>query len=75
MKLLVNDLYDLPKACQEALDLTLTCPDAELIIQKTTNPGIKARLQHMRKDRVLDFEVDPYTDIDATDLAFSLKNL
>ncbi|KAM0963508.1 hypothetical protein FF2_022362 [Malus domestica] len=24
-----NDLYGLPKACQEALDLALTCPNAE----------------------------------------------
>ncbi|KAM1529735.1 hypothetical protein ACFX1Z_018907 [Malus domestica] len=24
-----NDLYGLPKACQEALNLALTCPDAE----------------------------------------------
>ncbi|KAM2893541.1 hypothetical protein FF1_008886 [Malus domestica] len=27
-----NDLYGLLKACQEALDLALTCPDAEQII-------------------------------------------
>ncbi|KAM1093345.1 hypothetical protein ACFX2B_008355 [Malus domestica] len=27
-----NDLYGLPKACQEALDLALTCPNAEQII-------------------------------------------
>ncbi|KAM2983339.1 hypothetical protein FF2_009283 [Malus domestica] len=24
-----NDFYGLPKACQEALDLALTCPNAE----------------------------------------------
>ncbi|KAM2088780.1 hypothetical protein ACFX1T_032814 [Malus domestica] len=38
-----NDLYELPKACQETLDLALTCPDAEQIIQKTTDPAMKAR--------------------------------
>ncbi|KAM1898341.1 hypothetical protein ACFX14_032707 [Malus domestica] len=27
-----NDLYELPKACQETLDMALTCPDAEQII-------------------------------------------
>ncbi|KAM2441554.1 hypothetical protein PS1_022743 [Malus domestica] len=42
-KYFANDLYGLPKACQEALDLALTCPDAEQIIQKTTDPGMKAR--------------------------------
>ncbi|KAM1513248.1 hypothetical protein ACFX1Z_024700 [Malus domestica] len=44
-----NNLYGLPKACQEALDLALTCPDAEQIIQKTTNPTMKARFQHIRE--------------------------
>ncbi|KAM2325981.1 hypothetical protein ACFX1X_025262 [Malus domestica] len=29
-----KDLYGLPKACQKALNLALTCPDAEQIIQK-----------------------------------------
>ncbi|KAB2606589.1 short-chain dehydrogenase TIC 32 [Pyrus ussuriensis x Pyrus communis] len=43
-----NDLYGLPKACQEAFDLALTCPDVEQIIQKTTDPAIKARFQHIR---------------------------
>ncbi|KAM1912327.1 hypothetical protein ACFX14_000407 [Malus domestica] len=42
-KYFANDLYGLPKACQEALDLALTCPDAEQIIQKTTDPAINAR--------------------------------
>ena len=28
----VNDLYGLPKACQDTIDLVLTCPDAERII-------------------------------------------
>ncbi|KAM2277153.1 hypothetical protein ACFXTI_035487 [Malus domestica] len=41
-KYFANDLYGLPKACQEALDLALTCPDTEQIIQKTTNPAMKA---------------------------------
>ncbi|KAM1094642.1 hypothetical protein ACFX13_009748 [Malus domestica] len=27
-----DDLYDLPKTCQEAFDLVLTCPDVEQII-------------------------------------------
>ncbi|KAM2404825.1 hypothetical protein ACFXTH_032108 [Malus domestica] len=27
-----NDLYGLPKACQDIIDLVLTCPDAERII-------------------------------------------
>ncbi|KAM2867802.1 hypothetical protein COP2_023677 [Malus domestica] len=70
-----NDLYGLPKACQEALDLALTCLDAEQIIQKTTNPAMKARFQHVRKARVLSFEVDPYTDIDMAELPFSLEDL
>ncbi|KAM1172880.1 hypothetical protein ACFX2G_023415 [Malus domestica] len=38
-----NDLYGLPKTYQEALDLALTCPDAEQIIQKTIDPTMKAR--------------------------------
>ncbi|KAM1067453.1 hypothetical protein ACFX1Q_023541 [Malus domestica] len=42
-KFSANDLYGLPKACQEALDLALTCPDAEQIIQKTTDPTMKAK--------------------------------
>ncbi|KAM1084629.1 hypothetical protein ACFX19_023310 [Malus domestica] len=70
-----NDLYGLPKACQEALDLALTCPDAEQIIQKTTYSAMKARFQHIREPRVLGFEVDLYTDIDTAELLFSLDDL
>ncbi|KAM1510274.1 hypothetical protein ACFX10_019344 [Malus domestica] len=70
-----NDLYGLPKACQEALDLALTCPDAEQIIQKTTDLAMKAKFQHIREAKVLGFEVDPYTDIDTTELPFSLEDL
>ncbi|KAM2620250.1 hypothetical protein TB1_036299 [Malus domestica] len=70
-----NDLYGLPKACQDTIDLVLTCPDAERIIQKTSDPGLKARFQHIREARVLGFEVDPYTDIDTADLPFSLEDL
>ncbi|KAM2674252.1 hypothetical protein EV2_015469 [Malus domestica] len=70
-----NDLYGLPKACQDTIDLVLTCPDAEQIIQKTSDPGLKARFQHIREARVLGFEVDPYTDIDAADLPFSMDDL
>ena len=70
-----NDLYGLPKECQKALDLALTCPDAEQIIQKTTDPAMKARFQHIREARVLGFEVDPYTDIPIAELPFSLEDL
>ncbi|KAM1179154.1 hypothetical protein ACFX2G_018760 [Malus domestica] len=70
-----NDLYGLPKACQDTIDLVLTCPDVERIIQKTSDPGLKARFQHIREARVLGFEVDPYTDIDAADLPFSMEDL
>ncbi|KAM1885660.1 hypothetical protein ACFX14_038320 [Malus domestica] len=70
-----NDLYGLPKACQDTIDLVLICPDAERIIQKTSDPGLKARFQHIREARVLGFEVDPYTDIDAADLPFSMEDL
>ncbi|KAM2271824.1 hypothetical protein ACFXTI_039092 [Malus domestica] len=70
-----NDLYGLPKACQDTIDLVLTCPDAERIIQKTSDPGLKAKFQHIREARVLGFEVDPYTDINAADLPFSLEDL
>ncbi|XP_068344173.1 uncharacterized protein [Pyrus communis] len=70
-----NDLYGLPKACQEALDVALTYPDAEQIIQKTTDPAIKAKFQHIREARALGFEVDPYTDIDTAELLFSLEDL
>ncbi|KAM2380721.1 hypothetical protein ACFX1X_041847 [Malus domestica] len=38
-----NDLYGLPKACQYTIDLVLTFPDAERIIQKTSDPGLKAK--------------------------------
>ncbi|KAM2064635.1 hypothetical protein EV2_028544 [Malus domestica] len=70
-----NDLYGLPKACQDTIDLVLTCPDAERIIQKTSDPGLKDRFQHIREARVLSFEVDLYTDIDAAYLPFSLEDL
>ena len=70
-----NDLYGLPKACQDTIDLVLTCPDAERIIQKTSDPGLKAGFQHIREARVLGFEVDPYTDIDAADFPFSMDDL
>ncbi|KAM1147169.1 hypothetical protein ACFX2I_038859 [Malus domestica] len=70
-----NNLYGLPKACQDTIDLVQTCPDAEQIIQNTSDPGLKARFQHIREDRVLGFEVDPYTDIDAADLPFSIEDL
>ncbi|KAM0971011.1 hypothetical protein ACFX2A_019304 [Malus domestica] len=36
---------------------------------------MKARFQHIREARVLGFEVDPYTDIDTTELPFSLDDL
>ncbi|KAM1216865.1 hypothetical protein ACFX2J_013097 [Malus domestica] len=42
-----NDLYGLPKACQDTIDLVLTNPDAERIIQKTSDLGLKARFQHI----------------------------
>ncbi|KAM1966180.1 hypothetical protein ACFX15_046431 [Malus domestica] len=70
-----NDLYGLPKACQDTIDLVLTCPDVEQIIQNTSDPGLKARFQHIREARVLSFEVDPYNDIDAVDLYFSSEDL
>ncbi|KAM1757612.1 hypothetical protein ACFX11_006849 [Malus domestica] len=70
-----NDLYSLPKACQDTIDLILTCLDAERIVQKTLDPGLKARFQHIREARVLGFEVDPYTDIDAADLHFLMEDL
>ncbi|KAB2635983.1 beta-glucosidase 24-like [Pyrus ussuriensis x Pyrus communis] len=54
-----NDLYDLPKTCQEALDLALTYPDAEQIIQKTTNLTMKARFQRIQEARILGFEHVP----------------
>ncbi|KAM2068863.1 hypothetical protein ACFX16_000443 [Malus domestica] len=68
-----NDLYGLPKTCQESLDLALTYPDAKQIIQNTTDPGTKARFQHIHEARVLSFEVNPYTNIDDADLHFSLE--
>ncbi|KAM1452954.1 hypothetical protein ACFXTO_002628 [Malus domestica] len=70
-----NDLYGLSKACQDTIDLVLNCPDAERIIQKTSDLGLKARFQHIREARVLGFKVDPYTDIDAADLHFSMEDL
>ena len=48
-----NDLYGLPKACQDTIDLVRTCPDAERIIQKNSDLGLKARFQHIREARVL----------------------
>ena len=70
-----NDLYGLPKACQDTIDLVLTCPDAERIIQANSDPGMKARFQHIREARVLGFSVEPYTDIDSSELPFSLEDL
>ena len=70
-----NDLYGLPKACQDTIDLVLTCPDAERIIQKNSDLGLKARFQHIREARVLGFSVDPYTDINPGKLPFSLEDL
>ncbi|KAM1233695.1 hypothetical protein ACFX2J_003375 [Malus domestica] len=37
--------------------------------------GLKARFRHIREARILGFEIDPYTDIDATDLPFSMEDL
>ena len=65
-----NDLYGLPKACQDTIDLVLTCLDAERIIQKDSDLGLKARFQHIREARVLGFGVYPYTDIDPGELRF-----
>ncbi|KAM1340099.1 hypothetical protein ACFX2H_038543 [Malus domestica] len=70
-----NDLYGLSKACQDTIDLVLTCLDAERIIQKTSDLELKARFQHIREARVFGFEVDLYTDIDAADLSFSMEDL
>ena len=53
----------------------LTCPDAERIIQKNSDTGLKARFQHIHEARVLGFDVDPYIDIDAAELPFSLEDL
>ena len=71
----MKDLYGLQKVCQKALDLVLTCPDAKLIIQTTTDSGMKARFQHIRDALVLGFEVDTYTDINTADFPFSLDDL
>ena len=70
-----NDLYGLPKACQDTIDLVLTCPDAERIIQKNSDLGLKARFQYIREARVLGFTVDPFTDINPGELPFSLEDL
>lgn len=70
-----NDLYDLPRAYQESIDLALTSLDAEQIIQKWSNLGMKARFQHIRKASVLDFNMDLYTDLNPTDFPFSLDEL
>ena len=63
-----NDLYGLPKACQDTINLVLTCPDVERIIQKTSDLGLKTRFQHLREARVLGFDVDPYINIDVVEL-------
>ena len=55
--------------------MALTSSDAEQIIQKTTDLAMKARFQHIRKARVLGFEVDPYTNINPVELPFSLEDL
>ncbi|KAM1733568.1 hypothetical protein ACFX14_018966 [Malus domestica] len=70
-----NDLYGLQKACQESLDLALTCPDVEHIIQKWSDLGMKTRFQHIGKARVLGFEVGPDTDIDIANLPFSFEDV
>ncbi|KAM2936424.1 hypothetical protein COP2_034026 [Malus domestica] len=36
---------------------------------------MKARFKHIREAQVLSFEVEPYTDIDITELHFFLKDL
>ncbi|KAM2089188.1 hypothetical protein ACFX1T_033174 [Malus domestica] len=36
---------------------------------------MKARFQHIREARVLSFEVEPYTNIDITELPFFLEDL
>ncbi|KAM2056776.1 hypothetical protein EV2_030149 [Malus domestica] len=36
---------------------------------------MKARFQYIQEARVLSFEVNPYTDIDTTELPFSLEDL
>ncbi|KAB2602688.1 hypothetical protein D8674_003693 [Pyrus ussuriensis x Pyrus communis] len=42
-----NDLYSLQRACQDTLDLVLACLDVMRIIQKTLDPRMKARYQHI----------------------------
>lgn len=70
-----NDLYDLPKACQKSFDLALTGPQDKQIIQKWSDLGMKAKFQHIREASVLGFDVNPYTNLDPTDLSFSLNDL
>ncbi|MBT0984652.1 hypothetical protein KJ032_26875, partial [Salmonella enterica subsp. enterica serovar Typhimurium] len=62
-------------ACQDTIDLVQVCPDAERIIQKTSDPGLKARFQHIREARLFGFEVDPYIDMEAAELPFSMEDL
>ena len=47
----------------------------ERIIQKNSDLGLKARFQHIREARVLGFTVDPFTDINPSELPFSLEDL
>ncbi|KAM0989207.1 hypothetical protein ACFX2A_013291 [Malus domestica] len=69
-KYLSNDLYSLPKACQESLDLALTRPNTKQIIQKWFDLGMKARFQHIHETNVLDFNMDLYTDMDPANYYF-----
>lgn len=71
----MNDLYGLPKACQDNIGLVLTCPNAERVIQKTLDTGMKARFQHIHEAQVLDFDVDLYIDIDTAELPSSTEDL
>lgn len=69
-----NDLYGLPKEFQESVDFALTSSAAEQIIDRHSEPGMKARFQHIREAKVLGFIVEPYTDIGPTKLSFSLND-
>lgn len=70
-----NNLYGLPKTCQEFLDLALTGHDAEQIIQKWLDLGMKTRFQHICEASVLGFDVDPYPNLNPADFLFSLDDL
>lgn len=63
------------KHFRKEVDLALTSLADKQIIERHSDPTMKARFQYIHEANVLDFDVEPYTDIDPNKLPFSSNDL